>query len=228
MDDDLKLFIKSVDDTYQGELDKLTLFSAEAPFLASKPLQQKFIKLFYHIRGHFHEFLWYLLNHAPALHWKELILENILEESGRDLLSHEELYAQFAREFDVDIANEMLHQSHYALFIREFNSSHLKWLASHNWQHGFAAYSAYERLDNIDYQRLYNLAELMGTSEKGLTFFTVHKHVQHYETTQQDLHNIWQTDPNAVKSAYQFIYGSQLKVWQQLACVLESETVGVN
>ncbi len=216
--DEMDAFLSSHDERYRQALLKVPLFSGlQAPDYLSMAQKQRFIQVFYHIRGHFHDFLWYLITHAPNMRWKQLIIDNVLEESGCNKLSHEQLFYLFAKEYDVDIDKELVEQTHYLPFVKAFNQNHLKWLSSHDWSSCFSAYSAYERLDNIDYTVLYDLAKQLGTSKTGLIFFDIHRRVEHFEMTQPDLLAVWQEDTPKVKQAYQFIYHSQLNVWQQLS-----------
>lgn len=213
--DELNTFLVSADEVYKKKLLQIPLFADSIQFNLQQ--LQLFIRLFYHIRGHFHDFLWYLLNHAPNKKIKQIIIDNIAEEAGGDRLSHEQLYFVFGQEYQIDLTKESLEKTYYLPFIQSFNKAHLEWLIEHDWQHGLCAYSAYERLDNLDYQALYQLAKQQGTSEQGLTFFKVHKQVKHFEQTLDEVLELWLADPMVVKEAYKFIYKTQLLMWRQLS-----------
>jgi glycerophosphoryl diester phosphodiesterase len=79
-----------------------------------------------------------------------------------------------------------------------------------------ALFSAYERLDNVDYKYLTRLASNIGTARARLLFFKVHERVEHFETTEEILLEIWQKFPEKVKKAFNFIAEHQLKMWDDL------------
>lgn len=58
---------------------------------------QLFVKVLYHIRGHFDSFLWYMGNFAPDYETKQMILRNVHDEFGMNGLSHVQLCFQFAQ-----------------------------------------------------------------------------------------------------------------------------------
>lgn len=213
-------FLLELDDWYQKETNKIPLFQHQITRNFGEEQKKLFAGVFYHIRGHFHDFLWYLLNTAPNQHFKSLIIDNIIEESGGSALSHEALYGLFAKEYGIDV-DEEVHLERYNLpFVKTFNKNHIRWLAEHDFESGFCAYSAYERLDNVDYRVFLEVAKSFGTSRKGLCFFEVHKNVEHYQTTEGDLVDIWQESSHKVKQGYQFIYSHQLQVWWRLSKLL--------
>lgn len=217
IEQDVVFFLKERDRVYTQNVSKLWLFSDKAGLTFSELQKKRFAQVFYHIRGHFHDFLWYLLNFAPNAKTKKLILDNINEEAGEDRLSHEQLYGRFAAPLGVDIHDEFINKTHSLPFVTKFNHAHLQWLNQHDWPHRLSAYSAYERLDNIDYQSLLALAKRMGIPKEGLTFFEVHAKVTHFEPTLASICDIWRNDPTAVKKAFHFIYQTQLTVWTDLS-----------
>jgi Iron-containing redox enzyme len=180
------------------------------------PAQRAFLaKAFYHVRGHFHDFLWFIGNRSkPAV--KRLILENLEEEFWGDR-SHEEFYYDFAASLGVDLDDEVVEQTTHLPFIREYNYQHMHWLKIHDADARFAAFAAYERLDNPDYENLYNLGVALGQKGRSLVFFDVHRHVEHYEATTLLLNEIWQRNPQAVTDAFTFIGSHQLQIWQKLS-----------
>ncbi len=218
LEEDLKGYLNDLDANYVSKARSISLFAQTDLNKALSLEQKKFlVALLYHIRGHFHDFLWYLLNFAPDKVCKDLIMSNIAEEAGGDKRSHEELYACFAMEYDFDIKTEIATEAHHLPFIKAFNRSHLAWLSSKTWPYCFSAYSAYERLDNIDYRHLYDLAKSMGTSANGMVFFDIHTKVTHFETTANKLNQYWHDNRAIVEDAYDFIYQSQLAVWRELS-----------
>ncbi|MBX3486440.1 MAG: iron-containing redox enzyme family protein [Candidatus Paracaedibacteraceae bacterium] len=207
---------------YVQELSKISIFNPEITVQWTKAQIEKFVRIFYHARGHFHEFLWYLGNHAENRDVKRIVLENIAEEFNGGAASHEQMFIEFAKSHDVELKDEYIDGKSYVSAIRDFNKGHLRWLADHSAEHGFAAFSAYERLDNIDYGALAKLAESIGTSRKGLIFFNVHLKAQHFETTEGYLEEIWQNNSEAVRESFSFITYHQLQMWRSLAALIES------
>ncbi len=210
-------FLQETDRGYVAQVARVPLFSPTNPPAFNLEQKRLFAAIFYHIRGHFHNFLWYTLNFAPNEKAKQLLLDNIAEESGGDRLSHEQLYQQFAEVHGVDIHDEFLNNTHYTDFAKQFNKAHLSWLNQQAWPGKFCAYSAYERLDNVDYQALLRLAKHIETPKKGLVFFEVHAQVAHFEATFEELLEIWCDDRNTVINSYRFIYQNQFGVWQALS-----------
>nr|WP_278043936.1 iron-containing redox enzyme family protein [Legionella nagasakiensis] len=177
-----------------------------------------FAAVFYHLRGYFIDFMWYVANFTEDEEIKDIILQNIQEELGtKSRTSHEKLYAQFAEECGVNIHDEIVNKTHYLPFAKEFNQEHLRWLTQHDKHSHLAAFSAYERLDNIDYPLLTEFAYSLDLSEKAMKFFKVHVYVKHFESTQDHLIDIWQTSPKTVREAFNFIYSHQLNMWQTLS-----------
>lgn len=214
---ELEDILLSMDDDYQSKVEQLPLFQPAMTAALSPPKKRQLAGVLYHIRGHFHDFLWYLANFAPDSKAKRMILRNISEELGGDRMSHEAMYGVFAKEFGIDIHSEITSEEHNLPFVRQFNKSHMSWLSNHDWSGRLAAFSAYERLDNIDYANMYNLAVSLGTSEAGLEFFQVHTEVTHFQSTQRHLVELWEGQRDTVKKSMQFIYCHQLAVWKQLS-----------
>lgn len=212
----LQELIDCADNMYRDGLSEILLFN-DAPSKWTKQQVKRFAAIFYHTRGHFIDFMWYLANFCHDDEIKKIVLSNCAEEFGvNGCYSHEMLYARFAKACGVDIQEEIIHQTHYVDFARDFNHGHIKWLSEHNLAAQFAAFSAYERLDNIDYPSLYQLAQNLGFDEHSLTFFKVHIHVEHFEATSDKLMHFWREDPEAVKQAFEFIYSHQLEMWRNL------------
>lgn len=214
---DLQKFLEDWDRQYKTAQSKVALFD---PSLTSKWTDAQkiyFAKVFYHVRGHFHDFLWYMGNHAPDSEAKKMIMSNIAEEFSYSGYSHEQLYLHFANSLGADVNDEYIHEDHYLPFVREFNKGHLTWLAKHEWPYRVAAFSAYERLDNIDYIKLLELAKSLGVSRKGLVFFNVHTIVEHFETTLDELINIWNNNKRIIEESFNFIFEHQITMWENLS-----------
>ncbi len=180
------------------------------------------MKLFYHARGHFHDFLWYVGNFAPDHKQRQKVLANIAEEFGSSK-SHEQLYFEFAQAVGTDLSKEVVGGENYLPFIREFNKGHLDYLHTHDWDGCLCAFAAYERLDNVDYRDLYILAKAICENESALTFFKVHAFVKHFDMADQgDLQRIWNASPEKLKNAFEFIADHQAKMWKALSGSIEN------
>lgn len=216
---DLGGFLKDWDKKYLEEVSKIPLFDQSQTKNWSEKQKKHFVKTFYHARGHFHDFLWYMGSHAPNLCAKEIILKNMSEEFGKDKRSHEQLYLSFAKSMEVDLSGEIARGETYLRFLRDFNEGHLEWLSRHDWMSGFCAFSAYERLDNIDYKYLLNLVKKFKINVD-LLFFSVHTQVKHFEATLDLIVSTYQINQNKVKNAYDFIATHQINMWKKLSSAI--------
>lgn len=181
-----------------------------------------FVKLFYHARGHFHDFLWYMGNFAPDHKQRQKVLANIAEEFG-SAKSHEQLYFEFAKAIGADLSQEIVEEVNYLPFIRQFNKGHLNYIHTHDWDGRLCAFAAYERLDNVDYEDLYVLAKTICSDESALVFFKVHALVRHFDMADQgDLQRIWEISPEKLKSAFEFIADHQTRMWRELSSAIQS------
>jgi len=213
-----QLFIQQADCRYKERLATLNLFDKTLTSNWDQSQKKYFAAIFYHLRGHFINFMWYIANFSDNQEIKKIIIQNIKEELGIEgRFSHEKLYALFAKEFNVDIHDEVVNQTHYLPFAKQFNQEHLLWLSQHDIDSQLAAFAAYERLDNIDYPHLTQLAESIGASDKTLAFFKVHIHVEHFESTWDVLIKIWLKSPVKVINAFDFIYSHQYHMWKKLS-----------
>lgn len=217
---DLDNFIDAWDAEYLEKINQIDLFNASLTSKWSAPQKELFVRTFYHVRGHFHDFLWLLGNHATDKEQKDMILQNVAEELNGSARSHEQMYMDFAESLDVDLDEEIVEEKTYLPFVRTYNKDHLRWLKSNPSLKRFAAFSAYERLDNIDYGSLLNLVESFGTPRKGLIFFKVHHKAQHFDTTEGYLGLLYKENPEAVKESFTFIAEHQLAMWKQLSDVI--------
>lgn len=212
----LEEFVKNIDLLYTTKLKKIALFNPHKACLLSLDQKQKFCKVFYHLRGHFHDFLWIMGNFLPHEDLKKIVLTNISEEFGMRC-SHEQLYIRFAEALDVNILEEIKEETHYLEFAKAFNQEHRKWLLDHDWEYKMSAFSAYERLDNVDYPYLSELAKTFEISDYALSFFQVHTVVRHFESTEEQIGKIWEKNKEKVILAFYFIYNHQLQMWSSLA-----------
>lgn len=211
-------FLCQADADYRQNLVSLALFNREKTVKWTHEQKKYFAAIFYHIRGHFINFMWYLANFAPDEQTKSIVMQNIHEELGQSSkFSHEKLYERFATECGVNIHDEIVNETHYLPFAQRFNKEHLRWLTEHDADERLAAFAAYERLDNIDYPYLTEFANSLEVSQHALTFFRVHTQVEHFESTIEQLLPIWQASNTKVKESFNFIYSHQYQMWQQLS-----------
>ncbi|MDX1837154.1 hypothetical protein DIZ81_07130 [Legionella taurinensis] len=214
----LQEFLAHSDSMYRASLDTIPLFDSNQTQHWNTQQKQHFAAIFYHLRGHFINFMWYLANFSSNEQMKQVVLNNIHEEIGIGTrFSHELLYERFATECQVNIHEEMLSEAFYLPFAREFNKKHLQWLTCHSEEERIAAFAAYERLDNLDYPLLVNLAKSLHISQQGMAFFNVHVHVTHFDSVLDLLFPIWETDQSKVKNAFEFIYTHQRQMWSNLS-----------
>jgi hypothetical protein len=210
-------FLNLWDTNYKEKVDNIPLFNTDLTSSISEEKKHYFVKAFYHIRGHFHDFLWFIGNHAPSEDIKKSVTDNINEEFGGKYQSHEQLYILFAESLGVDIQKEIISEAHYDDYIIEFNKGHLRWLHSHSWVSCYAAFSAYEHLDNIDYILLSSLAASLGASGEALKFFKIHEKVTHYDALSSVLANYWHYNQEEVIDGFNFIGSQQIKMWNSLS-----------
>jgi hypothetical protein len=212
----LNNFLKTWDEEYQEQAKEISLFNKKLTSNWTSEQRKHFIKIFYHSRGHFKDFLWHLGNFAPNAESKSMILENISEEFNDNNFSHEQLYLDFAIKEGINLFDEYLNKIHYSDNMRKFNELHLKWLHSHsNWNSKLAAFSAYERLDSTDYELLSNA--LFSSQEDEHEFFKIHREAKHFDKTYISLLSAWEKDRLLVEEAFDFIANSQLEMWRDLA-----------
>ena len=217
-----KQFLNDTDQDYLARLTTIKLFDPSWTAQWSRASQQHFAKTFYHLRGHFHDFLWIMGNAAPDSLRKDMILANIAEEFGDNGHSHEMLYYRFAKALGInDPVREMVQQPSPYAFVEAFNQGHHAWLYDHDWVSQQAAFSAYERLDNLDYPALLRLAESFGLSAHERVFFTLHARVSHFDVTEHHLNRDWPTQPDLIIAGFDFIYRHQQHMWRQLSQIME-------
>jgi pyrroloquinoline quinone (PQQ) biosynthesis protein C len=215
----LEEFVGNIDLIYTRKLKKIALFDTQKTKLLSPDQKKIFCKVFYHIRGHFHDFLWIMGNFLPNEELKQIVLSNIAEEFGVRC-SHEQLYVRFAEALGIDMIEEIKEETHNLEFAKAFNRGHKEWLLNHDWEYKMCAFSAYERLDNVDYPHLLDFAKTFGLSDYDLSFFRVHTVVRHFESTEGQISKIWEKNKEKVIPAFYFIYNHQLLMWSALSDVI--------
>ncbi|MSO14525.1 iron-containing redox enzyme family protein [Rickettsiales endosymbiont of Trichoplax sp. H2] len=212
----LTSYIDSTINSYSDKVKKLPLFDDD--FTRSLTLKQKklFIKIFYHARGKFHDFLWYVGSNTQNAKVKKIVIQNISEEFNGSAASHEEMYMHFANYFNVDLTKEFSINKYYIKSVQDFNNNHIDYLVNHSDDYRIAAFSAYEKLDNVDYPFLLKFASNIGAQGRALIFFKVHAVVEHFESTRDVLENIWEKNSYAVKKSFEFITNNQIFLWNSL------------
>lgn len=224
-ENDFQCFIDEMDSSYHQSIANIPLFDTKQTQLWTPDQKHKFAAVFYHLRGYFIDFMWYLANFTKDDRIKNVVFDNIQEELGLGgKHSHEQLYARFAEACGVNIHQEIIHKTHYLPFAREFNQNHLCWLSEHDYLSQFAAFAAYERLDNIDYRNLLEFAYSLDLPRQAHAFFRVHVYVEHFESTLDLLMETWQKNPEKVREAFQFIYAHQTNMWQTLSNTIFAES----
>jgi hypothetical protein len=216
----LDSFLEGWDREYNRKTQQIALFQPELTSNWSEKQKHLFASVFYHIRGRFHDFLWYVGSHADDKETKDIILKNIAEEFNGSARSHEQLYIDFASSVGADVKNFLVDDKYYMQFAKRFNENHLKWLNEHNPDYQFAALSAYERLDNIDYTLLHILAKSLNVSNRGQIFFKVHSVVEHFGPTYNKLVDIWEESRSIVEESFAFIGDNQLEMWKNLSEII--------
>ena len=208
-------FLTTWDRQYRIQVLKIPLFKDNTRLDLYQ--QKKFAAVFYHLRGHFYRFLWYLAGRAPDNRFKKIVLANISEEFGGQLDSHEELYWEFCKALNVNISDEILNPQFNLKFTAQFNQIHLEFILREQWPAAWAAFAAFERLDNIDYVNLKNLALKFDLPAKALEFFEVHTKATHFEKTEPLLNGLYLENFDQVKKGFEFISSHQIKMWKDLS-----------
>lgn len=210
----LKQFVEESLTNYTARSKEIPLFQEETQKSLTNYQQKQFVKVFYNVRGHFYKYLWYLGSLTDNNQIKSLVCKNIKEEFGTTV-SHDTLYFEFGEQYGLDRYTEIVEESNYLPFVREFDKGHLKVLLSQTDNYAWAAFSAYEALDNIDYQLTKDLVQNFSLKPKSVEFFETHVHVTHFQDTSPQLTAIWETDPQSVRDGFEFILDHQLTMWNK-------------
>src|SRR3989338_872980 len=217
-------FLQEIDNKQVKAYREIPLFDNAKTSQWTKEQRKHFVKIFYHTRGHFDRLLWTRLIYAPNAEAKKRMLQYMAEEAGlpdlygnQNLNSHEILFGRFAERLGVELTHELTEEEGYLPFAKEFNNGLVKWFREKDWESGVVGFSAYERLDNVDYGFMYDFARSLNIPEKALEFFIVHKQADHFDKTSNELPEIWKRDPTIVRDAFSFIYEHQQKMWKNLS-----------
>lgn len=219
-------FLHSWESDYQKQANNVPLFAGVVEDI-NRDQAKLFCRLFYHARGHFHRFLWIMASWAPKGECQGIIMRNIADELGtlgEDHEPHEQLFFRFAECIDPDIRQEVLSNEHYAPFLMAFDEGHVQALLETDWDGKWSIFSAYEFLDNTDYENLYRLAERLGIKGDALTFFDVHRGGDHFGSTFGPLEKIWMRHPGIVQKNFEFIAQHQLQMWKGISDVVFANT----
>lgn len=215
----LQNFLKEWDENYSKKVNSLALFNTTENINWTIEQKQYATKILYHARGRLYEFLWHLGNIAPDKQSKDLVLYNFSEEFGGNAPSHEELYFYFAKDMGLS-PEEVTDKNYYLDFFKIYNEDQINWLKDRDWNHCISAFSAYERLDNIDYANLHILAKNLGASNRGLIFFRTHSEVEHFSATLDVLQQVWNSNPEIVRDGFVFISDLQSGMWKNVSDTL--------
>lgn len=215
----LENFLRKSDDEYRKKISEIDLFDIKKTSQWTDQQKKTFARMFYHARGHFYKFLWYIGSRSSEQETKEKIIENIKEEFSETNKSHDLLYLDFAKNLGVNLDKEIYEENFYRPFLREFDKNHIKWIVEAKSEASLMALlSAYERLDNIDYANLLRLAKSIGVSDNNaLLFFVIHSNANHFDRLFSMLESIWEIYKEDVIESFNFIYENQLKMWISLS-----------
>jgi len=222
-------FLASWESSYREETARISIFTPEVNQI-SKDQAKQFCRLFYHARGHFYRFLWIMASWAPSNKYQTIIMRNIADELGalaEHHQPHEQLFFHFAECIDPDIREEVVDSEHYLPFLRSFDDGHVQALLQADWDGKWSIFSAYEFLDNTDYENLYLLAQRLGVTGDALTFFEVHRGGDHFGSTFDLLEDVWERQPQKVEESFAFIASHQLRMWRGISDLVLSKQVSV-
>lgn len=104
----LNHFLSDWDNDYKKSTSGIDLFNQALTSLWTPQQKILFAKTFYHARGHFYHFLWFLGNFSTDKETKDIVLINLSEEFNSSAMSHEQMYIQFAESLGTSLENEIL------------------------------------------------------------------------------------------------------------------------
>ena len=109
-------------------------------------------------------------------------------------------------------------------YLSDYNQALVKLLTNDDELTREVAFSAYEFLDNVDYNCLYSVAVALGASKKGLIFFDVHRHSNHFEKTEKTLKKFWKQNEKKCIDTFNEIFQIQTIMWSNLSLnILKNE-----
>src|SRR5262249_30085473 len=129
----LEEYLVAWDEQYLIAVRSIPLFDRDVTERWTPEQREYFVKIFFHLRGHFGEVLWALGTASPDAEFKEIILENIRDEFGGKGRSHEQLFQELARSLGCDLSTEYVDNKYYLPFARVYNQSQLQAIANQDW-----------------------------------------------------------------------------------------------
>lgn len=233
----IETFINETKSVLETEYKAIPLFNFDCVKGWDKEKKHKFVSNLYHARGHFDRQLFQrtaLCSTSKSDKLKKL--EDICDELGiefdgkdgiqglltgakttvRIVKSHEQLFLEFAKDVNCSIKQEVSSYKQPA-YLEEYNETMVKLLTNESELIREVSFSAYELLDNIDYHKLFEIAVILGATKKGLVFFDIHRHSNHFEKTKEKLMTFWERDELACKQIFEQVFKIQSKMWTQLS-----------
>ena len=177
---------------------------------------QAFAGAFYFIRYNF-----YKLNFIVGARcgpdetfWSGLVHSLYEEVGGGGGKSHNELYRDFLREVGVRDEWELKQPA----FAAPFNQAWEEYCSTSPVEEALAGVAIFEILDQPDYALLFEVMKETGVSAKGLKFFEVHAHAQHFDFFQEIVSRFWKHkySREALLRAASFVNSSQEQMWRGL------------
>jgi hypothetical protein len=225
----LKKYVDEWVGIYSREHARLRMFDIALTAQFTRKQQQRFFIKFDPLRRYFPGLLGMLISMAPDQESKQVLLGNLAEEAGisedgQSLVSHDDLYAISAQAVGVDILAEVAAGRTKSAYADEFNEKFLAWIISQrarygpkkDWRRIWAAFCAYELLDNVDYPAFLKMAQSFALTGTALKFFEIHCVVGHYGQGRKLLQKIWTKHPEDVRAGFAFIKKLQLTAFKAL------------
>jgi len=237
-------FIEAANKKLVKDYQRIPIFDINYVGKWSSNLRHSFVKNLYHARGHFDRQLFQRAALCSKSKYDKLKkLEDMCDELGiefngkdgiRGLLtgqitkvkimkSHEQLFIDFTEDVGCSIKEEI---SSYKQpeYLSDYNQALVKLLTNDDELTREVAFSAYEFLDNVDYNCLYSVAVALGASKKGLIFFDVHRHSNHFEKTEKTLKKFWKQNEKKCIDTFNEIFQIQTIMWSNLSLnILKNE-----
>jgi pyrroloquinoline quinone (PQQ) biosynthesis protein C len=217
----LEEYLAAWDEQYLIAVRSIPLFDRDVTQQWTLDQRQYFVKLFFHLRGHFGEVLWALGTATPDADFKEIILENIRDEFGGKGKSHEQLFQELASSLGCDLSTEYVDNKYYLPFARLYNQSQLQAIAAQDWNQSLIGFAAGEHLDSVDYAGLRGIFESFGLNSNQLAFFRAHTHSDHFSGAVIDkLRALWDRDMGTVQRAFDQVRQFQISMWREFSDVV--------
>lgn len=228
----LDAFVDDWTEGYRREQQTLQMFNPKITAQFTYQSQCRFFSIFDELRWHFTGLLGYLAGMAPNKAYRDVLHRNWCEENGAGTRakawSHDELYRISAAAVGLDLfqdRSERWVKKAQRPYTKEFNERFFGWTLwqvdsygiTVGWRRIWAAYCAYELLDNIDYPAFLEMAKSFGLKGEALRFFEIHIHVQHYDQGRKLLEALWSKRRSDVEAGFAFIKCLQLSAFRGLS-----------